>query len=86
MRKWAEEDLQEAREIEWDVSIICTQADAMLGSAIERIIEGVRMKENGRPGCLQGQSADYLKTLQEVIQRKDAAFKSNREALQQKID
>ena len=55
MRKWAEEDLQEARDIEWDVSIICTQADAMIGSAIERIIEGVRMKENGRPGCLQGE-------------------------------
>ena len=52
VRGWAQEDLQEANEIEWDVSIICTQADAMLGAAIERIIEGVRVKDGGRPGCL----------------------------------
>ena len=52
VRGWAEEDLQEANEIEWEVSIICTQADAMLGAAIERINEGVRVKDGDRPGCL----------------------------------
>ena len=57
----------------------------MLTPAIGMIIEGLK-ERNGRPGCLQGEQADYLQSLADIIAKKDRAFAANRTALKQRIE
>ena len=54
--------------------------------ACDMIAEGMMTREDGRPGCLQGQKDEYLNSLDDLVAKKDAAFASNREALLKKIE
>ena len=80
----AEEDLQDADLIESEASIYSKQAKALMDMAWDCVAVGTQIRE-GRAGCLQGQVEDYVQKLDDLIEKKNAAFAKNREALLQKI-